>query len=224
MFIHLFIPLREAAEHHFHLPFAVALPRRGGEEFPDFAEGDAGGGFEGVAVDAGGDAGEGDGAAGVVGGEGEGVAVAGGELFGFAAGAAAPDGSDGVDDPAGGKAEAGRDAGFAGGTAHAGTDFGDRKARLVEVGARGAVDGAVHATAAQHPLVRGVDDGIDGKGGDVGVDDFDHGLGGGCFWTGFTGFTGFFGGGWVGEEGNLVNLVNPVEKFIWFSCRAGICV
>lgn len=129
------------------------------------------------------------------GGEGEGVAVAGGELFGFAVGTAAPDGAGGVDDPAGGKAVAGRDAGFAGGAAHAGTDFGYRQARLAEVGARGAVDGAVHAAAAQHPLVRGVDDGIDGKGGDVGLDDFDHG-----FWTGFTRFTGFFLGMGGGKE------------------------
>ena len=154
----------------------MALRYCGGEEFPDFADGDAGGGFEGVAVDAGGDAGEGDGAAGVGGGEGEGVTVAGGELFGFAVGAAAPDGADGVDDVLRGEAEAGRDAGFAGGTAHAGTDFGNRQARLVEVGARGPVDGAVHAAAAEHPLVRGVDDGIDGEEGDVGLDDFDHGF------------------------------------------------
>ena len=171
------IPLGEAAEDHLHLPLSVPLCLSVSQIFPDFAEGDAGGGFEGVAVDAGGDAGEGDGAAGVVGGEGEGVAVAGGELFGFAVGAAAPDGADGVDDPAGGQTKCGCDAGFTGGTAHAGTDFGDRQARLVEVGARGPVDGAVHAAAAQHPLVRGVDDGIDGEGGDVGVDDFDHG----CF-------------------------------------------
>ena len=172
--IHRRIPRRETAKHHVHLASSMALCLCAGQKSADFANGDEGGGFEGVAVDAGGDAGEGDGAAGVFGGEGEGIAVAGGELFGFAVGAAAPDGADGVDDPAGGQAEAGRDAGFAGGTAHAGADFGDRQACLEEFPSRGPVDGPVHSPAAEHPLVRGVDDGIDGEKGDVGLDDFDH--------------------------------------------------
>ena len=179
--IHRRIPRRETAKHHVHLASSMALCLCAGQKSADFANGDEGGGFEGVAVDAGGDAGEGDGAAGVGGGQGEGVAVAGGQEVGFAVGAAAPDGADGVDDVLRGKAVAGREAGFARGTAHAGADFGDGQARFVEFASRGAVDGAVHAAAAQHPLVRGVDDGIDGEKGDVGLDDFDHGLGGGVF-------------------------------------------
>lgn len=152
----------------------MALCLCASQKFPDFADGDEGGGFEGVAVDAGGDAGEGDGAAGMFGGEGEGVAIAGGELFGFAVPAAAPDGADGVDDPAGGQAEAGRDAGFAGGTPHAGADFRHRQARLEQFPSRGPVDRPVHSPAAKHPLVRRIDDGIDAKRRDVGLENPDH--------------------------------------------------
>ena len=127
----------------------MALRGGAGEVIAGFAEGDAGGGFEGVAVDAGGDAGEGDGAAGVFGGEGEGVAVAGGELFGFAVGAAAPDGADGVDDVLRGQAEAGRDAGFAGRAADAEGSLGQGKAGFQEFLPGGSVDGTIDAATAE---------------------------------------------------------------------------
>ena len=132
-----------------------------------------------------------------------------------------------MDDVLRGQAEAGRDAGFAGGAAHAGADFGDRAACFEEFGPRGAVDGPVHASAAEHPLVRGIDDGIDGKKGDVGLDDFDHGF----LWTGLQDLQDyriigmeFLGKGRWGRGNNPVNLVNPVEEFIGSSCKAGICV
>src|SRR5206468_9157484 len=70
------------------------------------ADGDRGGGVEGVAVDAGRDGREGDGPGADLVGHGERTAVGGGEELGLAAFAAVPHRSDGVDDPAGGKAKA----------------------------------------------------------------------------------------------------------------------
>jgi hypothetical protein len=52
----------------------------------------------------------------------------------------------------------------------------ERLALVEEVGAGRAVDGAVDAAPAKQRVVGGVDDGVDGEGGDVSLDDADFGV------------------------------------------------
>jgi hypothetical protein len=70
--------------------------------------------------------------------------------------------ADRVDHVARPQAEAGRDPRLAGRAAHARRDLGHGTARGQQLGAGGRVDRTVDAAPAEHPLVRGVDDRIDG--------------------------------------------------------------
>jgi len=91
-----------------------------------------------------------------------------GEGFRFAAFAVAVDGADGVDDELGGKASAVGDYGSAG-REMAGLQSCDDGFAFGEDGwASGAVNGAVHASAAEERGVGSVDDGVGGFFGDVG--------------------------------------------------------
>src|SRR4029077_1691373 len=58
-------------------------------------------------------------------------------------------------------------------TSNARPHFRHREARLVQLAAGGAMNGAVHAPAAEHPLVGRVDDRVDVERRDVGADDLD---------------------------------------------------
>src|SRR5205823_10121453 len=98
------------------------------------------------------------------------MSVARGERFRFAAAAALPDGTDAVDDVARFQAMAARHFRLAGASAAQGPAFRE------QLRARAAVDGAVHAAAAEQRLVRGVDDGIDVEERDVPFGHFDHAL------------------------------------------------
>src|SRR5690606_23936223 len=80
-------------------------------------------------------------------------------------------GSHGVYDPAGIEAAGGRPAGVA--DVEPVGEPGD--AVRQDLGSAGGVDGAIDAPAAPHPAVGGVDDGVDGLGGDVALDDGDLG-------------------------------------------------
>lgn len=84
----------------------------------------------------------------------------------------AEDGADGVDDMLGGEAVAPGDDGLA--CVAAARILGD--AFLHEAWAGSGVDGAVDAAAAEERGVCGVDDGINGKGGDVCADETDAGV------------------------------------------------
>lgn len=128
--------------------------------------------FCGIAVDAGADAREGDAAYLVRFGKMQAVGVGSGELCGFVLPATMPDRADGVDDVAGGQAVAG-------------SDFCLACLAAVELAAFGkqlrpgsAVNGTVHPASAQQGVVGGVDDGVNGQGGDVGNGDFDGAHGG----------------------------------------------
>jgi hypothetical protein len=61
---------------------------------------------------------------------------------------------------------------LAGRAPDAGTDFGNLPARRQQLRSSGAVNRSVYSTAAEHPLVRGVDDGVNVERGDVGADNF----------------------------------------------------
>ena len=124
-------------------------------------EGDFHGLGDGVAVDAATDGGEGEGAEIVLAGESEAALIATGEELGLVVGAAVPDGAYGVEDVAGGEAVPLGELGLAGFAAA------EEAARVEEFGAGGAVDGAIYASAAEERAVGGVDDGVDGEGGDV---------------------------------------------------------
>jgi predicted AAA+ superfamily ATPase len=147
--------------HEFH------FGRRGGEGFA----GDAGGGTDGVAVEAGGDGREGDAARAEGVGYFEGAAVAGGEDVGLAVGTAVPDGADRVDDVFDGRVEVeGR-----GGHGVAGVARADGAAGLSEARTGGGMHGPVDAT--EKGFVGGGDDGVDTFLGDVAEHDFDDGHG-----------------------------------------------
>ncbi len=103
--------------------------------------------------------------------EGERGTIGGSERFRLAASTASPHGADGVDDEARPEREGRREACFARRATDSGPELGNGTACCEELGARGSVDGAVHTAAAQHPLVRSVDDRIDGELGDVTGDD-----------------------------------------------------
>jgi len=93
-------------------------------------------------------------------------AMAAGEGFCFSTFTVAVDGADGMDDEFGGEASAVGDDGFAGGEV---ADFCDDGFTFGEDGwAAGAVNGAVHASAAEERGVSGVDDGVGSFFGDVG--------------------------------------------------------
>ena len=155
--------LTEAAEHH------ARDARDIGKRLAHRAHGDQRGAVGGETVDAGGDGGEGDGCEAVLRGALQRIAIAAGEQLSFAPLAAAPHGPDGVDDVAGRQIEARRDLGLAGGAAA------KRRTRIGEFWTRRAMDGATHPAARRQSLVGGVDDGVDGKGGDVAFDDVDSG-------------------------------------------------
>ena len=113
-----------------------------------------------VAVDARGDAGEGDGFAAVLRREGERVAVAGRQLIRFAVLTVAINRPHGVDHELRGQLESRRDPRFARRTPHARTHLRYLETRLKEFFARRVMDCTIHATTAQHHLVRRVDNGV----------------------------------------------------------------
>lgn len=119
-------------------------------------DGDFGGRGGGVAVDAGGDGGECDGLDVVVVGELETAAVAGSEQCGLVVETVSPDGANGVEDPTGGKEEAGGGFGVAGGAAV------ELPAGSQEGGAGGPVDCAVYTASAEEGSVGGIDDSVYG--------------------------------------------------------------
>ena len=126
--------------------------------------------FDGVAVDAGGDAGEGDGGQAFTVGEDEGFAVAGGQLGGFVVVATSPDWAYGVQDAFGVQAASGGGDDLAGRAASdSATFFQDRRATS-------AVDRAVHAAATGQSRVGGVDDGVNVLLRNVATDEFQRGF------------------------------------------------
>ncbi len=120
----------------------------------------------GIAVDAGGDQREGHRFAVVLLRQRQGAAIAGRQQLALAVRAALPDGADGVDHVLAGQVVSPGDLGLAGFAAV------QRAALLQQPRAGGAVDGAVHAPAAQQRLVGGVDDGVNLHAGDVISHDF----------------------------------------------------
>ena len=100
----------------------------------------------------------------VGGGDLQGATVGRGEQIGFAGGPARPDGSDGMNHVVGGQPTAGGANGVAGGAAS------DLAALGHDVGSTGAVDGAIHASAAPEGRVGGVHDGVHLLDGDVALD------------------------------------------------------
>ena len=107
------------------------------------AEGDPGGGFDGIAVDTTADSGEGERTESALAGDGEAGAVAAGERFGFVVFAAMPDRADGVEDVGGAEAVAAGELGLAGFAAAEGA------ALCEQFGAGGLVDGVVDTSAAE---------------------------------------------------------------------------
>ena len=131
------------------------------------AEADAARPVEGKAIGAGRDRGEGDGLEPVGLGECQAVAIARGERLVLALVAAVPDRADGVDDVAGGEVVAAGDARLAGGAAAKGPALG------YQLGAGGAVNGAVDAGPAKERGLGRVDDGSADLRGDVAFDNLD---------------------------------------------------
>src|SRR5689334_22434727 len=144
--------------------------RVGIEKSSHLAHRDLRGAVHGVPVDSGADRGKGNRTDAVLCGEGERVAVAVGEVVVLSLAPAVPDGADGVDDEAGGKVVTTREAGLARRAADAWSDFGDLPAFFEQSRPGGPVDRAVHAPAAEHPLVGGVHDRVHLDVGDVGFD------------------------------------------------------
>jgi hypothetical protein len=148
------------------------------QELLDALAGHLGGVGAGVAVDAGADAAKGHGPDAVLGGEGQASVVARREQRPGPLGArSVVDGTDGVDDVLGRQPVALGQLGIARGAADAAVGgagvevLGEPGARGPELPAGGAVDGAVDAAAAHQGGLGGVDDGLDGQGGDVGAQD-----------------------------------------------------
>lgn len=131
-------------------------------------EGNRGGEGDGIAVDAGTNAWEGDGAQVMGLCEIEGRFVAGGEEFRFAMGAAVPDGADGVDDLLAGEVVG------IGNFTLSGLAAPESAAFSEQAGAGSAMDGPVHSPAAEQRTVGSIHYGIDLKLSDVAVDHFDH--------------------------------------------------
>jgi hypothetical protein len=97
------------------------------------------------------------------------VAVTIGKKFRLAVAAAVPDWADCVDDVFCGQVKAGRDACLASRASHTGPNFGDGFARFIQAWTSRAMNRAIDATAAQHPFVGGVDDGVNLQRRDVGL-------------------------------------------------------
>src|SRR6185503_2421306 len=141
--------------------------RARGDEARALAHGDLHCELERVAVDAAADRGERDGLQTVLEGELQALAVAGGEKLRFSALAAAPHRSHGVDDVLRGQLVAPRDLRLAGRAAA------ERAAFLQQLAPRLAVDGAVHAAAAQQRRVRRVHDRVHRERRDVDLPGFE---------------------------------------------------
>src|SRR5579863_1063840 len=134
---------------------------------------DRGGLFARIAVSAGGDGREGDGAKRMLRGESERVAVAAGQQVGVGLMAAAHDWADGVDDMLCGERSGSGDCSLTGGQA-AGKLRGAQFAALFQNSrAAATMDGAIHAASAEKGAVGGVNDGVDVLGGDVADQDED---------------------------------------------------
>src|SRR5262245_11000610 len=88
---------------------------------------------------------------------------------------AAPDWTNRVNHVPRAQIESGCDAALAGRTPHVRPDFRNRQTRFVELRAGRPMNGAVDATAAKHPLVRGVDDGVNVELRDVAANNLDQG-------------------------------------------------
>src|SRR5713226_4208275 len=98
------------------------------------------------------------------------VPIATRQEFVFITLAAVPDGSDGVNDPFGPKAISFGDLGFAGITSI------ERPTFFRELGAGGAVNCSIDASAAQETLVGGVDNRIDVKRGNIALNNLNAGI------------------------------------------------
>ena len=90
-------------------------------------------------------------------------AIAGREQLRLTMRAAAPDWADGMNHMPCAQVESRRDAALAGGTSHAGPHFRNRETRVIQLASCGPMNSAIHASAAEHLLVRRVDDGINIK-------------------------------------------------------------
>ena len=95
------------------------------------------------------------------------AAIAGGEQFVFAVAAAIPDRTDGVDHMPRRKPVSAGDLGVARRAAIERAAFGE------QFGPGGAMDRAIDAAPAEQRRIRGVDDGVNAQGRDVGNDDFE---------------------------------------------------
>jgi len=126
------------------------------------ADGDVGGEFGREAVDAGADAGEGDGLdVFLFESEFEAGLVAGGKEVFLSVGVVVPDGAHGVDDVFGGEVESRGDAGLSG------RATADGFAGPEQLGAGGTVDGSVDTSASAQAFIGGVYNGVDFELGDV---------------------------------------------------------
>jgi hypothetical protein len=93
------------------------------------------------------------------------------EQFGLACSSPAPHRANCVNDVTRGEPEGRSDPGLASGTSHPGPNLGHTSARIEELSARCAMDGTVHTAPAKHRLVGGIDDGVNVKLRNVGLDD-----------------------------------------------------
>lgn len=152
-------PLVEADHAHF-LQRRIVLQR-----LVDFRQGDPARPFDRKAIRARADRRESNGVDAVLFRQGKTFAVATGEKLVFAVVPAVPDRADGVDDPFRGQIITLGDFRLAGFAAV------ERAALFQQLRPGGAMDGAVHAAAAQERSVGGVDDGIDVLLGDVALED-----------------------------------------------------
>ena len=151
----------EAGEDYF---FQVGVLGEFGESF---AKGDFCGLWDGIAVYSAADGGEGQRVEVMFTGQSETGSVTTGEEFRLVVRPAIPHRADGVEDEAGGKSKA------FGQLRVAGLASAKQTTLMEQVRAGGAVDCAINAAAAEQGPVGGVDDGVDGEGSDVGLQDFD---------------------------------------------------
>ena len=89
--------------------------------------------------------------------------------------ATVPDWADGMNHVPCAQVESRRDAALAGRASHAGPHFRDRDTRVIQLASRGPMNSAIHASTAEHLLIRRVDDGVNIKLGDVAPNDVDQG-------------------------------------------------